>query len=60
MPSLKAAHEEAVRCAIDLLDELQLGTDALSGWLLRTHDENGELLCAIEVEEAELARQKNQ
>lgn len=60
MPSLKAAREEAVRCAIDLLAELQPGTDALSGWLVRVHDENGELLCTIEVEEAKLARQKNQ
>jgi hypothetical protein len=27
---------------------------------VRVHDENGELLCTIEVEEAKLARQKNQ
>jgi hypothetical protein len=60
MPSLEAAREEAVRCAIDLLADLQPGTDALSGWLVRVRDENGELLCTIEVEEAELARQKNQ
>ncbi|TAM97051.1 MAG: hypothetical protein EPN45_19920 [Rhizobiaceae bacterium] len=52
MPSLKAAREEAVRCAIDLLADLQSGTDARSGWLVRVRDENGELLCTIEVEEA--------
>jgi hypothetical protein len=60
MPSMKAAREEAVRCAIDLLGDLQPRTDALSGWLVRVRDKNGELLCKIEVEEAELARQKNQ
>jgi hypothetical protein len=60
MPSLEAAREEAVRCAIDLLADLQPGMDALSGWLVRVRDENGELLCTIEAEEAELARQKNQ
>jgi hypothetical protein len=60
MPSLEAAREEAVRCAIDLLADLQSGMDALSGWLVRVRDENGELLCTIEAEEAELARQKNQ
>jgi hypothetical protein len=31
MPSLKAAREEAVRCVIDLLADLQSGTDARSG-----------------------------
>lgn len=56
MPSLKAAREEAVRCAIDLLDDLQPEADALSGWLVRVRDENGELLFMIEVEEAKLAR----
>ncbi|CAH2408134.1 DUF6894 family protein [Mesorhizobium escarrei] len=56
MPSLEAAREEAVRCAIDLLVDLQPGTDDLSGWLVRLRDENGELLYAIDVQEAETAR----
>jgi hypothetical protein len=60
MPSLEVAREEAVRCAIDLLADLQPGVDALSGWLVRVRDENGELLFTIEVGEAEEARQKNQ
>ncbi|MCF6103086.1 DUF6894 family protein [Mesorhizobium muleiense] len=57
MPSLEAAREEAVRCAIDLLVDLQPGTDDLSGWLVRLRDENGELLLyAIDVQEAQAAR----
>lgn len=60
MPSLEVAREEAVRCAIDLLADLQPGVEALSGWLVRVRDENGELLFTIEVGEAEEARQKNQ
>jgi hypothetical protein len=56
MPSLEAAREEAVRCAIDLLVDLQPGTDDLSGWLVRLRDENGELLYAIDVQEAQAAR----
>ncbi|MER8441533.1 hypothetical protein NKH36_34310 [Mesorhizobium sp. M1312] len=56
MPTLEAAREEAVRCAIDLLVDLQPGTDDLSGWLVRLRDENGELLYAIDVQEAEAAR----
>ncbi|PAP92235.1 hypothetical protein CIT31_28495 [Mesorhizobium wenxiniae] len=56
MPSLEAAREEAVRCAIDLLVDLQPGTDDLSGWLVRLRDENGALLYAIDVQEAEAAR----
>jgi hypothetical protein len=57
MPSLEAAREEAVRCAIDLLVDLQPGADDLSGWLVRVRDENGELLYTIDVQEAEAARQ---
>jgi hypothetical protein len=60
MPSLEAAREEAVRGAIDLLVDLQPGTDDLSGWLVRVRDENGELLYAIDVQEAEAARQTRQ
>lgn len=57
MPSFEAAREEAIRSAIDLLDELRTGTADLSGWLVRLRGENGELLCAIDVQEAEAARQ---
>ena len=60
MPSFEAAREEAIRCAIDLLVDLQPGTDDLSGWLVRVRDENGELLCAIDVQEAQAARQRSQ
>jgi hypothetical protein len=60
MPSFEAAREEAVRCAIDLLVDLQPGSDDLSGWLVRVRDENGDLLCAIDVHEAEAARQTHQ
>lgn len=55
MPSAEAARQEAVRCAIDVLVDLQPGTDGLSGWLVRVRDEAGTLLCAITVEEAEAA-----
>ena len=57
MPSFHAAREEAIRCAIDVLADLQPGTNALSGWLVRVRDETGELLCSIDVSEAEAARQ---
>jgi hypothetical protein len=60
MPSLEAAREEAVRCAIDLLVDLQPGTDDPSAWLVRVRDENGEVLYAIDVQEAEAARQTRQ
>lgn len=61
MPSLEAAGEQAVRSAIDLLADLEPGADDhLSGWLVRVLGENGELLYAIEVHEAEAARQKSQ
>ena len=33
MPSFEAARQEAIRCAIDVLADLQPGTDDLSGWL---------------------------
>ena len=57
MPSFDAAREEAIRYAIDLLVDLEPGTDALTGWLVRVRDERGGLLCAIDVQEAEAARQ---
>lgn len=56
MPTLEAARAEAVRCAVDLLADLQPGTDDLSGWLVRVCDESGELLHTIDVPEAEAAR----
>ena len=57
MPSFEAARQEAIRCAIDLLVDLAPGTDPLTGWLVRVRSERGELLCAIDVQEAEAARQ---
>jgi hypothetical protein len=57
MPSFDAARAEAIRCAVDLLVDLQPGTDDLSGWLVRVSNENGELLYAVDVTEAETARQ---
>jgi hypothetical protein len=53
----QAARQEAIRCAVDVLADLQPGTDDLSGWLVRVLDENGGLLCSIDVSEAEAARQ---
>jgi hypothetical protein len=60
MPSYEAAREEAIRCAIDLLVDLEPGTDALTGWLVRIRDESGNLLCAVDAQEAEAARQTRQ
>lgn len=60
MPSFEAAREEAVRCAIDLLADLEPGTDALSGWLVRVRSMNGDLLCSIDVQEAEAIRQSRE
>src|SRR5688500_11348117 len=60
MPTLAAAREEAVRCAIDLLIDLQPGTDNWTGWFVRLWDENGELLYTIDVQEAEATRQTRQ
>lgn len=57
MPSFDAARAEAIRCAVDLLVDLQPGTDDLCGWLVRISNENGELLCTVDVAEAEAARQ---
>lgn len=60
MPSFEAARREAVRSAVGLLVDLQPGADKPSGWLVRVRDENDELLCAIDVEEAEAARWASQ
>jgi uncharacterized protein DUF6894 len=60
MPSLEAARSEAIRCAVDLLVDLQPGVDDLSGWLVRVTSEDGELLWVVDVAEAEAARQANQ
>lgn len=60
MPNLEAAQEEAVRCAVDLLVDLDPRKDALSGWLMRVYSENGELLFDVDVAKAEAARQTGQ
>lgn len=57
LQSLEAAREEAVRCAIDLLVDLQPGTDDLSGWLVH---ETGEVLYSVDVQEAQAAGLKRQ
>ena len=59
MPSFEAARAEVVRCAIDLLVDLQPGADDLTGWLVRMRDQAGNELCTIDVAEAEAARQAN-
>ena len=56
LPSFAMARAEAVRCAIDLLADLQPGRDDLTGWLVRVRAENGDLLCAIDAQEADAAR----
>lgn len=60
MPSFDAAKTEAIRCAVDLLVDLQPGTDELSGWLIRVSNEKGELLYTVDVQEAEAARKGSQ
>lgn len=60
MPSFEVARSEAIRCAVDLLVDLQPGTDDLSGWLVRLSDETGNHLYAVDVAEAEAARQTTQ
>ncbi|TPM96619.1 hypothetical protein [Mesorhizobium sp. B2-1-3A] len=59
MPSAEAARAEAVRCAIDMLIDLQPGNDDLTGWLVRVRDDSGAEVCTIDVAEAEAARQAN-
>ena len=56
LPSLEVARNEAIRCAVELLEDLQPGRDPLTGWLVRVRGENGNLLCAVDVQEAETAR----
>lgn len=60
MPNLEVAREDAIRSAIALLDDLPRRAGDLSDWLVRVRNENGELLCTIDVEEAETARKKSQ
>lgn len=60
IPSFAAAREEAVRGAIDLLMDLQPGIDDLTGWLVRLRNEAGDVLCVIDVQEAQRARQAAQ
>lgn len=59
MPSFEAARAEAIRCAIDMLVDLQPGDDNLTGWLVRMRDPAGNELCTIDVAQAEAARQAN-
>ncbi|HEV2503723.1 MAG TPA: hypothetical protein VGV39_11645 [Mesorhizobium sp.] len=57
LSGLDAAHAEALRCAVDMLVDLEPGKDALTGWLVRVLSESGELHWIIDVQEAEAARQ---
>lgn len=59
MPSFEAARAEAIRCAIEMVVDLQPGADDLTGWLIRVRDHAGNELCSIDVAEAEAARQAN-
>lgn len=47
--------EQAIRCPIDLLVDQEPGTDALTSWPVRVHDESGEVLYTIDVQQAEAA-----
>jgi hypothetical protein len=60
MPSLDVAREEALRCAVELLADLDPNADALPNWLIRIYDDNGNLLAVIDVQEAQAARQTAQ
>jgi len=60
LPSLEAARAEALRCAMELLLDLQPGKDDLTGWLVRVSDESGRVLCTIDVSEADAARQASE
>jgi hypothetical protein len=55
LPSLQAAREEALRSAIDLLDEpgTSVGDD---DWAVRVRDQGGELLLSIGFDEARDAK----
>jgi hypothetical protein len=45
-----------LRCAIDLLVDLEPGRDALTGWLVRVLSESRELHWVIDVQKAEAAK----
>lgn len=57
MPSLNAAREEALRCAVELLADLDLSAGALPDWLIRIYDDDGNLLAVVDVQQANEARQ---
>ncbi len=57
MPSFEAARQEALRRAVDLLIGLDTEAAHHAGWLVRLRDQNGGLLCTIDAQAAEAARQ---
>ncbi|WP_246485527.1 DUF6894 family protein [Aminobacter carboxidus] len=57
MPSLEAAREEALRCAVELLADLDLNTGPIPDWLIRIYDGHGNLLAVVDVHQADAARQ---
>lgn len=54
LPGLDTAREEAVRSAVDLLDDLEKELSP-SAWLVRVYDEPGALLFTVTKGEAEVA-----
>jgi len=58
LPSLEAAGEEALRCAVDLLADPDLGVRSLPEWLVRVYDENGNLVCTVDGHQAHVARRR--
>lgn len=56
MPSLEAAREEALRCAVELLADLDLNTGPIPDWLSRIYDDHGALLAVVDVHQANAAR----
>lgn len=57
MPTLDAAREEGLRCAVELLADLDLNTGPIPDWLIRIYDEHDTLLAVVDLEQADAARQ---
>lgn len=58
MPGAAAARAEAMRSAIDLIDETTEYNKDL--WLIRVYDESGALVCSIDADEAVAEHQRAQ
>jgi uncharacterized protein DUF6894 len=55
LPSLAAAHDEALRSAIDLLDD-PASASAREGWAVRVRDGSGNIVLSVDFEEARRAK----